>query len=695
MKKILLSIFTIATMAISIFGQAPEGFKYQAVVRDASNAILANQPVGIQLTIQQGSAGGTAVYTEMFSPTTNSYGLVNLEIGTGTTTDDFTTIDWSNGTYFIETAIDVAGGTNYSVMGTSQLMSVPYALYAKTSGNGAGPQGPAGQDGTNGADGAPGPAGADGTNGIDGTNGADGATGPAGADGTNGADGAPGPAGADGTNGIDGTNGADGAPGPAGADGTNGADGAPGPAGADGTNGADGAPGPAGNDGAAGATGPQGNDGAAGATGPQGPQGNDGTAGATGPQGPQGNDGTAGATGPQGPQGNDGAAGATGPQGPQGNDGTAGATGPQGPQGNDGTAGATGPQGPQGNDGTAGTSVQITGTLSNVVDLNNISSVLGNGYIIGSDLYVCVSTTNGDFNDYSNVGQIQGPAGATGPQGNDGAAGATGPQGPQGNDGAAGATGPQGPQGNDGAAGATGPQGPQGNDGTAGATGPQGPQGNDGAAGATGPQGPQGNDGAAGATGPQGPQGNDGTAGATGPQGPQGNDGAAGATGPAGGYITHSVGESYGGGIVFYVYDGGQHGLIAATSNQVGSTNWYAGSNSTTLSEGDGINAGKANTSIIISSQGIGDGNTYAARISNEYSVTVNGVTYGDWYLPSKHELELLYIQRVVVGNFGTTTYWSSTENNNTTAHKQAFGTGNQFAGQKSSNSAVRSIRAF
>ena len=198
MKKILLSIFTIATMAISIFGQAPEGFKYQAVVRDASNAILANQPVGIQLTIQQGSAGGTAVYTEMFSPTTNSYGLVNLEIGTGTTTDDFTTIDWSNGTYFIETAIDVAGGTNYSVMGTSQLMSVPYALYAKTSGNGAGPQGPAGQDGTNGADGAPGPAGADGTNGIDGTNGADGAPGPAGADGTNGADGAPGPAGADG-----------------------------------------------------------------------------------------------------------------------------------------------------------------------------------------------------------------------------------------------------------------------------------------------------------------------------------------------------------------------------------------------------------------------------------------------------------------------------------------------------------------
>ena len=69
--------------------------------------LLPIRAVGIQLTIQQGSAGGTAVYTETFAPTTNAYGLVNLEIGTGTTSDDFTTIDWANGTYFIETAIDV------------------------------------------------------------------------------------------------------------------------------------------------------------------------------------------------------------------------------------------------------------------------------------------------------------------------------------------------------------------------------------------------------------------------------------------------------------------------------------------------------------------------------------------------------------------------------------------------------------
>lgn len=135
MKKILLSLVAVTTMALSSFSQSPESFKYQAVVRDAGNLILDNQAVGVQLTIQQGSVGGTAVYTETFAPTTNAYGLVNLEIGTGTTTDDFSTIDWANGPYFIETAVDVTGGTSYTVMGTSQLMSVPYALHANTAEN--------------------------------------------------------------------------------------------------------------------------------------------------------------------------------------------------------------------------------------------------------------------------------------------------------------------------------------------------------------------------------------------------------------------------------------------------------------------------------------------------------------------------------------------------------------------------------
>ena len=136
MKKLILSLVAITTITLYSFGQAPEGFKYQAVVRDAGNTILNNQAVGIRMTIQQGSIGGTTVYQETFAPTTNAYGLVNLEIGSGTVVSGvFTTIDWSAGPYFIETAVDVTGGTSYAVMGTSQLMSVPYALHANTAEN--------------------------------------------------------------------------------------------------------------------------------------------------------------------------------------------------------------------------------------------------------------------------------------------------------------------------------------------------------------------------------------------------------------------------------------------------------------------------------------------------------------------------------------------------------------------------------
>ncbi len=152
-KRLFISLVAIATTFTS-FSQSPEAFKYQAVVRDAGGAILSNQGVGYQLTILQGTASGVAVYTETFSPTTNSYGLVNLEIGTGATIDDFSLIDWANGPYFIETAADVAGGTAYVVMGTSQLLSVPYALYAKNSGSSTpGPQGAAGADGPQGPQG--------------------------------------------------------------------------------------------------------------------------------------------------------------------------------------------------------------------------------------------------------------------------------------------------------------------------------------------------------------------------------------------------------------------------------------------------------------------------------------------------------------------------------------------------------------
>ena len=135
MKRTLFTFIAALTLSLTSFGQAPEAFKYQAVVRDASGVILGNQAVGMQLTILQTSPTGTAVYTETFATTTNGYGLVNLEIGTGTTTDDFTIIDWANGPYYMETATDVTGGVNYVVMGTSQLLSVPYALYSKEAAN--------------------------------------------------------------------------------------------------------------------------------------------------------------------------------------------------------------------------------------------------------------------------------------------------------------------------------------------------------------------------------------------------------------------------------------------------------------------------------------------------------------------------------------------------------------------------------
>ena len=156
----------------------------------------------------------------------------------------------------------------------------------------------------------------------------------------------------------------------------------------------------------------------------------------------------------------------------------------------------------------------------------------------------------------------------------------------------------------------------------------------------------------------------------------------------------HFIGEVYGGGIVFYTYDSGQHGLISSTADQ-GAIRWYGGSNINTRARADGVGAGLKNTAIIIANQGPVDGAAFAATLCNEYAVTINGTTYADWYLPSKYELNLLYLQKLVVGGFGATGYWSSTEIDSGYAWDQGFTDGTQYNISKFSPVSVRGIRAF
>ncbi|MCH2195362.1 DUF1566 domain-containing protein [Kordia sp.] len=129
----LYTLLAFILLATTTWAQSPEKMSYQAVVRDSGDNLVSNQAVGMQISILQGSAAGTAVYVETHTPTTNVNGLVTLQIGTGTVVSgDISTIDWATDTYFIKTEIDPEGGSNYTIIGTSQLLSVPYALHAKT-----------------------------------------------------------------------------------------------------------------------------------------------------------------------------------------------------------------------------------------------------------------------------------------------------------------------------------------------------------------------------------------------------------------------------------------------------------------------------------------------------------------------------------------------------------------------------------
>ena len=116
--------------------QMPKAFSYQAVVRNSQGKVIAKQPVGIKVEILQGSTEGTVVYAETQTPESSQTGTVNLLIGTGTVTEGtFADIDWGAATYFLRISMDVQGGSSYEVVSTTQMLPVPYALYAEKAGS--------------------------------------------------------------------------------------------------------------------------------------------------------------------------------------------------------------------------------------------------------------------------------------------------------------------------------------------------------------------------------------------------------------------------------------------------------------------------------------------------------------------------------------------------------------------------------
>lgn len=170
---------------------------------------------------------------------------------------------------------------------------------------------------------------------------------------------------------------------------------------------------------------------------------------------------------------------------------------------------------------------------------------------------------------------------------------------------------------------------------------------------------------------------------------------------------TYAVGDFAHGGIVFWVDETGQHGLVCAKNDQSSGIRWFAGAYGVVRARGDGVYAGKANTTIIISSQvAIGDdGLPYAAQICHDLQVTEGETTFGDWYLPSLYELDLMYENKATIdstalanggGGFSDNYYWSSTENAGTvSAWTQGFTYNDQGVSDKSFASDVRAVRAF
>ncbi len=128
------AIISATLLSLNLMAQAPQKMSYQAVIRNSSDALVSNQQISMRVSILKDSENGTSVYSETHTATTNQNGLIAIAIGGGNLlSGDFSKINWESGIYFIKTETDIKGGTNYSVTGTSQMLSVPYALYALNS----------------------------------------------------------------------------------------------------------------------------------------------------------------------------------------------------------------------------------------------------------------------------------------------------------------------------------------------------------------------------------------------------------------------------------------------------------------------------------------------------------------------------------------------------------------------------------
>jgi hypothetical protein len=440
MKKQLFFLFLLLTSIA--FSQAPEGINYQAVIRNSSGNLVANTTVAIRVQVRQTTATGIVIFQERHSVLTSAQGLINMVIGNGTPqVGTFNGINWGMGPYYVNLGIDLANGINYQDYGTQQLMSVPYALYAKTSGNQLNqwrygntvPPSTLGNFGDFYLDVITGNVYYKNNNttwvltgNIKGPVGPTGLQGPAGA------------AGAQGQQGIQGATGATGAQGPIGLTGPQGAQGIQGPAGPTG---------------ATGLTGPQGPQGVAGTTGLQGPAG---AAGANGTNGTNGQN-TLVKTTTESAGANCTAGGVKIEYGLDANNngtldvseinatltkyvcnGAVGATGAVGAQGTQGIQGAQGPQGVAGANGTNGQNTLVK-TTTEIAGANCATGgvKIEYGLDANNNGTLDVSEINATLTKYV----CNGAVGATGP------AGSTGPQGAQGIQGPAGSTGLTGPQG--------------------------------------------------------------------------------------------------------------------------------------------------------------------------------------------------------------------------------------------------------